>query len=775
MKSDHAHLCLHYDSPATEWSRALPLGNGRLGCMVHGRTTTELVQMNEDSVWYGGPQDRTPASAKHLAKLRQLIRRGKHGQAEELAREEFFSSPASMRHYEPMGSVYLEFGHQEQDVESYKRWLDIATATHSVEYQVHGISIRRDMIASYPDKVLVMRITSSEPIQFQVHLGRRGENEWDTNEFFDRLRVESMAEAASARIVMDATPGGHSSNRLSCVLGVGCDPKLGSVVATKTCIKIKSADCLLVVGAQTTYRCADPEGDASRDVREALGRSWQDLLSRHVADYQGLFQRTSLRLWPDFYHVPTDTRIANRDPRDIGLIALYHNYGKYLLISSSRDGFKALPANLQGIWNPSFSPPWGAKYTININIQMNYWPAATSNLLECAMPLVDLIERMATRGQRTASFMYGCSGWCSHHNTDIWADTDPQDTWMPATLWPLGGLWLCIDVLQMLQYRYDRALHRRLFPILEGCMSFLQDFLIPSADGRYLVTSPSLSPENTYISDSGEPGIFCEGSAMDMTIIKTALELYLWSIKVLELPNASKLKVEEIISRIPPLHINDAGLIQEWGVEDYPEHEPGHRHVSHLFGLYPGHVINPVRSPQLANAARRVLERRAAHGGGHTGWSRAWLLNMHARLWDAEGCGNHMELLLGNSTLPNLFDNHPPFQIDGNFGGCAGIVECIVQSFQALAVGNEGENEVEIRLLPSCPRSWSEGEVSDLCLRDGWSISFEWKRGKIIDPVLVRAKPGDSSRARIIFPNGTALVVEGPGEHRVRSGDDAAA
>lgn len=776
MNPDHAHLCLHYDSPSTEWSQALPLGNGRLGCMVHGRTTTELLQLNEDSVWYGGPQDRTPASAKHLPRLRQLIRSGRRRDAEELVRDEFFSSPASMRHYEPLGSVYLEFGHEEPDVKSYKRWLDIATATHSLEYQVNGIAIRRDMIASHPDKVLVMRVTSSEPIEFTVRLGRRGENEWDTNEFFDRLRVEETDEAGSARIVMDATPGGQLSNRLSCVLGVKCDSKHGTVLATNTCIRVKSTDCLIVIGAQTTYRYESPEKAALADVHEALRNSWEHLLSRHVVDYRDLFDRTSLRLSPDFYHLPTDDRIANRNPKDVGLIALYHNYGRYLLISSSRDGSKALPANLQGIWNPSFSPPWGCKYTININIQMNYWPTAACNLLECVLPLVELLERMAERGQRTANLMYGCSGWCAHSNTDIWADTDPQDTWMPGTLWPLGGLWLCIDAVQMLQVNYDQLLHWRLFPLLKGCISFLQDFLIPSADGRYLVTSPSLSPENTYISDSGETGILCEGSAIDMAIIATALDLYLWSIDLLKQDCSLKPKVEEMLARIPPLQVNEHGLIQEWGIQDYKEFEPGHRHVSHLFGLYPGNMISPIRFPGLADAARRVLERRAAHGGGHTGWSRAWLLNMHARLWDAEGCGNHMELLLSKSTLPNLLDSHPPFQIDGNFGGCAGILECIVQSFQVPAGGIEaGHEEVEIRLLPSCPKSWSEGELSGVCLRDGWKISFQWREGKIIEPISLCANASGSPRARIVLPDGTVLLVEGHGEHRVQRGDDAAA
>jgi hypothetical protein len=771
MSLDQQHLCLHYSAPASEWSQALPLGNGRLGCMVHGRTTTELLQLNEDSVWYGGPQDRTPKSAQHLPRLRQLIRDGRHGEAEQLVRDEFFSSPASMRHYEPLGSVYLEFGHQQESVKSYKRWLDIGNAISSVVYEFDGSGIRRDVIASHPDNVLVMRITSTQPICFRVSLGRRGENEWDTNEFFDRLTVTESNEAKAVCISMDATPGGQFSNRLCCVVGVKCDIKHGTVGAVGSCINVRSTECLIAIGAHTTYRHSDPRGAAMTDVCKALQTSWGQLLSRHTEDYQGLFNRTSIRLWPDMSEGFTDERIAQRHPEDVGLIALYHNYGRYLLISSSRNGSQPLPANLQGLWNPSFSPPWGSKYTININIQMNYWPAGPFNLFECALPLVELLERMAERGRKTAELMYGCAGWCCHHNTDIWADTDPQDTWMPATLWPLGGLWLCIDVIQMLQYKYDAALHMRLFPILEGCIDFIRDFLVPSEDGDYLVTSPSLSPENTFVAKSGELGIFCEGSVIDMTIIVSALRLYLWSVGTLGKADRLKSDVEVMLTRIAPLRINEDDLIQEWGTHDYKEHEPGHRHVSHLFGLYPGNTIDPIRSPELANAARRVLERRAAHGGGHTGWSRAWLLNMHARLQDAVGCGKHMEALLRNSTLPNLLDNHPPFQIDGNFGGCAGVVECIVQSFQDESTPRE-EQEIEIRLLPACPVLWSKGEVSGICLRGGWETSFEWENGKIVGPVRVRSTQANCPRARLIFPDGQSVSVRGLGEHEVRCGSD---
>lgn len=762
MDSSRAHEHLHYASAASSWSEALPIGNGRLGCMVYGRTSTELLRLNEDSVWYGGPQDRTPHCSQHLPKLRRLIREGRHPEAEQLVREEFFANPASMRHYEPLGSAYLDFALGEADeVSGYRRWLDIGRAVSTVVYKVNDVEVRRDIIASYPDDVLVMRICSTKAIQFSVQLTRRGEEEWDTNEFLDSVQARKSESPGQGNLVMHATPGGYDSSRLCCVLGVRCQPGAGTVEVANTCLKVTSSDCLIAIGAHTTYRRAHPELAALNDVTEALKLSWPELLTRHSDDYQHLFNRTSLRLWPDYSGVPTDVRIAELAVEDAGLVAMYHNYGRYLLISCSRDGPKAVPANLQGIWNHSLSPPWGGRFTININIQMNYWAAAPSGLLECAKPLVDLLERMASRGKKTAQLMYRCSGWCAHHNTDIWADTDPQDTWMPATLWPLGGAWLCADVVQMLQVQYDRSLHERLWPVLEGCVEFLGDFLIPTADGKHLVTNPSLSPENTFVSESGNPGIFCEGSTIDMAIIRTSFELYLWSVEMLGRRTAMRAQVEDMLARIPPVQVNADGLIQEWGLEDHEEHEPGHRHVSHLFGLYPGHQISPMSSPELAESARRVLERRAAHGGGHTGWSRAWLLNMHARLGDAGGCGKHMELLLSKSTLPNLLDNHPPFQIDGNFGGCAGIVECLVQS-------TADNNKTRIWLLPSCPRAWSKGRLAGIRVRGGWVVSFGWDQGKIIDPVQVipPAKEGTAC-AEVVYPDGVSVQTEGAGEQSV--------
>lgn len=333
---------------------------------------------------------------------------------------------------------------------------------------------------------------------------------------------------------------------------------------------------------------------------------------------------------------------------------------------------------------------------------------------------------------------------------------------MPATLWPLAGVWLCIDMMKLVRERYDQELHRHLAPILEGCIVFLLDFLVPSKCGQYLVTNPSLSPENTFVSD-GQPGILCEGSTMDMSIVNMAFEYFLWTVD--KLYDGSHPLAERVnATRLPPLQINERGLIQEWGLQDYDELEPGHRHVSHLFGLYPG---NTIQSAEEAEAARRVLSRRASHGGGHTGWSRAWLLNLHARLRDAEGCSKHMELLLRESTLPNMLDNHPPFQIDGNFGGCAGVLECLARRWEPALY------EVGVTLLPACPQEWASGKVTGLHVRDGWTVSFEWKEGSIVDPVSIQSGPGAGANSSLAveYPDGRIVVVQGAGQHRIMHDD----
>ncbi|RKU47751.1 hypothetical protein DL546_004339 [Coniochaeta pulveracea] len=765
------HLHLHYPSPAPKWSHALPVGNGRLGAMVYGRTDKELLQLNEDSVWYGGPQDRTPRdAAAHLPQLRQLIREGRHAEAEELVRLAFFSTPHSMRHYEPLGKCEIEFaGMQGRKVEGYRRWLDLEKAMTSVVYaygkedgQKETVRVRRDVIASYPDQTLVMRVRASERISFVVRLNRTSELEWETNEFVDSI------ESRDNRIIMHATPGGKNSNPLCTVLGVSLDDEQegGQVEAIGNCLRVTSAACTIILAAQTAYRHPDPFQATSSDVAAALQQPWETLLSRHIANYQSLFNRVTLRLHPDANHLPTDQRLTTTP--DPGLIALYYSYGRYLLISSSRPGHKPIPATLQGIWNPSFTPAWGSKYTININLQMNYWPVTTGSLPECFLPVVELLERMAVRGKVTAETMYNCRGWCAHHNTDIWADTDPQDRWMPSTLWPLGGVWMMIDAMEVLKVHYDGDVHARLVLLLRGAVEFLLDYLVESKDGQYLITNPSLSPENTYIDASGAQGILCEGSVMDITLVRWAFELYLWSNRRLSNhPSPLHDKVKSTLSRLPPLIISPkTGLIQEWGLNDYDELEPGHRHVSHLLGLYPGRYISST-TPELKQAAARVLRRRAEHGGGHTGWSRAWLINLHARLEEAEEVQRHIQLLLNNSTMPNMLDDHPPFQIDGNFGGCAGIAEALVQA----GWEDESERSLKITLLPAAPGGWKKGEVKGITVLGGHVVDMSWEEGQVGDAVIVR-KDGSDARLVVAYAGGKPVELK-PGKEIILSDGDS--
>ena len=429
-------LC--YYAPAKEWSEALPVGNGRLGAMVYGRTEIELLQLNENSVWYGGQQDRTPRDAfKNLPRLRALIRANQHAEAEKLVKRAFFATPHSQRHYEPLGSLTLEFGHEEKDVKNYHRVLDLETAVTSVKYEHDGIHYSRAIFASEPDNALVIQLEASEKTEFTIRLTRVSEREYETNEFVDSILAKNLDK--SGRIEMQATAGGgHTANSVSCIVQTRCEDD-GVVEPIGNCLVVNSRKVTIVVSAQTTFRAIDYHRRAVLDAESALRR--RNLRERHIQNYRTLFGRLKLRLFggntisrqSSDNVMATTERILSPGTPDPSLVVLYHNFGRYLLISCSRPGIKAMPATLQGIWNPSFQPAWGSKYTININTQMNYWPANLCNLAECEMPLYDHLERMASRGTATAKMMYGCRGWAAHHNTDIWADTDPQDRWMPAT------------------------------------------------------------------------------------------------------------------------------------------------------------------------------------------------------------------------------------------------------------------------------------------------------------------------------------------------------
>ncbi|KAF2128161.1 glycoside hydrolase family 95 protein [Dothidotthia symphoricarpi CBS 119687] len=424
-----------------------------------------------------------------------------------------------------------------------------------------------------------------------------------------------------------------------------------------------------------------------------------------------------------------------------------------------------------------FQPAWGSKYTININLQMNYWAAHTSNLSECELPLFDLLERMAINGARTAAEVYGSRGWCAHHGTDIFGDTETQDRWMPATLWPLGGAWLCTHIWEHYSFTGNLGLLQRMLPVLEGCCQFLLDFLIPDSSGQYLVTSPSLSPENSFDCEGGETGVFCEGSTIDMEIVRQVFRHYILATSASKdaiFSTAITKDVLDALSRLQPMVISpETATIQEWGLTDHRETELGHRHVSHLYALHPGDTITPTITPKLTMAAEKTLLRRLEHGGGHTGWSRAWLINFWARLRNPSQCAENIQALLRDSTLSNMLDTHPPFQIDGNFGGAAGIIECLVQSHE-VSIADQGSPVNTIQLLPSCPMEWNKGSVKGVKCRGGFELDFSWNDGRIHGPVVVRSQFGNA--ALLVFHDAgshafdlsiKAAVPESRGEHFV--------
>lgn len=762
---------LWYNQPASEWNEALPIGNGRLGCMIHGRTGTELLCLNEDSVWYGGPQDRTPRDAlKNLPRLRELVRRNQHAEAGKLVDRAFCATPSDQRHYEPLGNVKLEFGHDFDKVENYRRELELDTAIHRTDYDHDGTHVKIEMLASVIDQVIALRVQSTKSIEFLVRLTRLSDIEYETAEYLDSVQT------AEKRVVMLVTPGGHRSVRACCALGAETDTD-GTIEEIGGSLVVKAKTAFLVVAARTTFRHQDFDTLALKDVSASLECGADKIWDSHVQHHQSFYNQMQLTLEPATPEdaLPTDQRI--KYPTTPALVALYTNYSRYLLLSSghSTSHNKDLPANLQGIWNPSFSPAWGAKFTLNINLQMNYWAALPGNLTSCMEPVFNILHAMADedKGRKTAREMYGARGWCAHNNTDIWADTDPADRWMPATLWPLGGAWLCSFIWEHYLFTLSTSTLRRNFPVLEGAVEFCLDWLVDEEiDGKkYKVTNPSLSPENAFIDENGNKGVFCRGSTADMTLISSLFEDYLNATKTLSLkPPLLKQVGKAMLALPPPSFCPKTGRLQEWGPSNYKDAEPGHRHLSHLLGLYPFTCIDPAASPPLTRAALRSLEIRLANGGGHTGWSRAHLLCLFTRLRMPEYLAEQLQAFRNTSTLPNLLSSHPPFQIDGSFGVGAAVIEALVQSFEL-----QGGRRV-VRVLPCWPVEWGGGCVRGLRVRGGWSVGFAWEEGKVMGAVEVKDAVGDGEdeevervvrKGVVVFPDGRAVDFEGPGPHFV--------
>ena len=737
-----------------EWVRALPVGNGRLGAMISGGVVYERLQLNEDTLWAGRPYDPVNPEAKGaLPEVRRLLTEGLYADAARLVSEKVMAKPLAQMPYQTLGDLTLTFP-QIDSVEHYRRDLDLNTATAHVSYVAGGVRFEREVFASAPAQTIVVRLTASAPgqISFEARLQtpqRATTEATGTSDLVMRgVNGDGRGTTADGR----AMTGALRFEARVRVVTTG-----GTRSSAQGAIVVRGADAVtLLITAATSYKrfddvSADPAARVAVALDSAARRSVDALRTAHIRDYQALFTRVTLELGRS-RAMPTDDRVrAFSDGNDPGLAALYFQYGRYLLIASSRTGSQ--PSNLQGIWNDSMSPPWGSKYTININTQMNYWPALSTNLAETMDPLTAMVADLTVTGARTARAMYGADGWVAHHNTDLWRATAPIDgpQW---GMWPAGGAWLAVALWDRYEYTGDRAYLRAIYPMLKGAAEFFVDTLVTDPSGRWLVTSPSLSPENPHPFGTS----LVSGPAMDQQILRELFTGAATAAELLGVDRALRQSWTATRARLAPNRIGGAGQLQEW-LEDWDLRAPerNHRHVSHLFALFPGHDIDVRRTPDLAAAARRSLELR---GDQATGWATAWRINLWARLGEGEHAYDILKFLLSpERTYPNLFDAHPPFQIDGNFGGVSGIAEMLVQ-------GDAGE----LRLLPALPSAWRTGSVTGLRARGGFELDLTWTDGTL-ERAKVRSLLGASLRLRRGDRQHT-IARTSPGAELVFLGDD---
>lgn len=744
-----AETLLKYRSPAENFYEALPVGNGRIGGMVFGKPGEELIRLNEDSIWSGGLRHRVnPDSQEGLSEIRELLKEGDIPSAEKIAFEKMQGVPESMRHYMPLGDLHINM-ELNGKAREYKRELDLSTAVTSVSFTADGKQFSRSVFCSAPDQVMVIDIHSDTPGSITLSCDINGRDD-----YYDDNRP-------CGKNMLLYSGGTGSRDGIFFAACLGAKAEGGELRTLGGKISVKNADSvMLVLSVRTSFYSKNYIESAKADAEMALDCDYSELYKRHVSDYKELFDRVELSL-PDnsgeqLGDLTTDERLnrlkgdemdsleCTRLIHDNKLIELFFNYGRYLMISASRAGSQ--PMNLQGIWNEDMLPALGSKYTVNINTEMNYWCAENCNLPECHLPLFDLLERVCENGRNTAKEMYGVNkGFVCHHNTDIWGDTAPQDMWMPATIWPTGGAWLSLHVFEHYEYTLDKEFLAEKYHLMKEAAEFFVGYLIEDSEGR-LVTCPSVSPENTYKTEKGVTGCLCMGPSMDSQIITVLFHDVIKAAEILGKDKTFSAKLKKMLTKLPQPEIGKYGQIKEWAV-DYDEVEIGHRHVSQLFALHPADLITPVKTPKLANAARATLVRRLIHGGGHTGWSCAWITNMWARLYDGRMVYENIKKLLTHSTYPNMLDKHPPFQIDGNFGGTAAIAEALLQSTSG-----------EIVLLPALPDEWKDGKVRGLRAKGGYVVNMEWKDGKITSAEIISEHDGE---CRLRVSGAVSIVCEG--------------